>query len=273
MNAANRLREDPGKGPVPAVDRALRILELLAESPAAEFGVSEISRQLSLNKSTVHGILTTLSDHGFLERDSSSRRYRAGPSLHAVALALRPASDVTSLARPALEALLRESGETVFLAVMRDDHVTLVDKVESTKEMSITSPLGLRLPHSAGALGKVFHAWMDRGELRSLLRRRPLRPFTSRTVVDLPQYLQELGRVREAGVAYDDQEYLEGVWAVAAPIFDSGGRVAAAVLVVGPSARFTLPDLHRVGRKAREVGRSVSARLGALIPQDGAVGG
>lgn len=258
--ASNETSE--GRGHAPAVDRAARILTLLAERPGIELGVSEISRDLQLNKSTTHSIVTSLSSSGFLERDPGTRRYRPGPVLYALADALRREPAVTTVARPALETLLREFGETVFLAVFEDDHVILVDKAESTLDLSITSPLGRRLPHSAGALGKVFHAFMPEETLRALLRRRPLRRFTDRTTVDRAAYVRELRRVRETRVSFDGEEYLEGVRGVAAPIFDERGNVAAAVCVVGPSARLSPQDLIRIGERAREVVRASSTRLG-----------
>ena len=251
-----------GQGHAPAVGRAARILTLLAERPGFELGVSEISRDLQLNKSTTHSILTSLSSSGFLERDPGTRRYRPGPVLYAVADALRREPAVTTVARPALETLLREFGETVFLAVFEDDHVILIDKAESTLDLSITSPLGRRLPHSAGALGKVFHAWMPDETLRLLLRRRPLRRFTDRTILDRAAYVRELRRVRGTRVSYDDEEYLKGVRGIAAPIFDARGDVAAAVCVVGPSARLSRRGLARIGERTREVARAASTRLG-----------
>ncbi len=246
---------------VPAVDRAIRILELVAASPQG-LGVSAVSRSLGIHKSTAHGILSTLAAHGLVEQDARSRAFRPGAALASLAGSW-PEPPVTAAARPALEALLEESGETTFLAVLEDDHLVLVDKAESPRAMSITSPIGRRIPHSAGALGKVFHAWMPRAELDRLLRRRPLRPFTARTIVDPVAYERELRRVRQAGVALDDEEYLEGVRAAAAPIFDARGRVAAGLLVVGPSARLPHRRLRRLAARARDLATEVSARLGA----------
>jgi DNA-binding IclR family transcriptional regulator len=248
-------------GKVPAVDRAIRILKLVADSPT-DLGVSEIGRALGLHKSTAHAILSTLAAHGLVARDPVTRRYRPGPGLADLSLRARPEPSLIALARPALEALLRASGETVFLAVPEDDHLVLVDKAESRLAMSITSPLGRRIPHCAGALGKVFHAWMDPEERRDLLRRRPLRPFTRRTIVDPAAYEAELARVRRAGVAFDDEEYLEGVRAVAAPIFDPRGRVVGGLLVVGPRQRLPLARLRRLAASVREVAARTSAALG-----------
>jgi len=253
---------------VPAVDRAARILTLLAGGPDSELGVSDISRHLGLNKSTAHAILATLCAHRLVERDPRTRRYRPGPALPALAGSPHDRASVTASARPALEALLDGSGETVFLAVFRDDHVVLVDKAESHLDMGITSPLGRRIPHSAGALGKVFHAWMAEGELRSLLRRRPLRSFTDRTMTDRATYFRELGLVRELGVAFDDEEYLQGVRAVAAPIFGARHEVAAALCVVGPSARLGREEMGRVADQMRGLANTVSARLGGEGPRE-----
>jgi len=252
----------PGGG-VPAVDRAVRILKLLAREPDRGLGVSEISRELALNKSTAHAILVTLSEHGFLERDPRTRSYRPGLYLDVLAASLRRESSIPVLARPALEGLLEELAETVFLAVFSEDHIVLVDKAESHLDLSITSPLGRRLPHSAGALGKVFHAWMPEAELRALLRRRPLRSFTDRTVVDGDAYREELRRVREAECAFDDEEYLQGVRAAAAPVFGGRAEVAAALCVVGPTARLGRREMRRAGDRVRELARATSTRLRA----------
>lgn len=252
--------------PVPAVDRAARILALLAGGSDGELGVSEISRRLGLNKSTTHAILATLCDHRLVERDARTRRYRPGPALQTLASTPGERASLTALARPALEALLRRWGETAFLAVFADDHVVWVDKAESRLPMGITSPLGRRIPHSAGALGKVFHAWMSEGELRSLLRRRPLRPFTDRTVVDRASYLRELRRVRQEGVAFDDEEYLQGVRAVAAPIFGPRREIVGALCLVGPSARLGRSEMERIAEQVRELAQAVSADLGAPRP-------
>ncbi len=260
MPATPDAHRGPLRGRVPAVDRAARILKLVAAAPGG-LGVSEVSRALGLHKSTAHGILTTLVAHGLLEQDPRTRHFQPGPGLAALA-GSRPEPPVTALARPALEALLEEFGETAFLAVLQDDHLVLVDKAESRLAMSITSPVGRRIPHSAGALGKVFHAWMPRDELTSLLRRRPLRPFTRRTIVEPGAYEAELRRVRQAGVAVDDEEYLEGVRAVAAPILDGRGRVAAGLLVVGPRSRLPRGRLRRLAVRTRELAAQVSARLG-----------
>lgn len=256
---------DEGKGQVPAVDRTVRILTLLAGRRDGGLGVSDISRRLGLNKSTAHAILLTLCEHGLLERDPGTLRYRPGTGLHALAGSLRREPSITVLARPALDSLLDEFDETVFLAVLQDGHITLLDKAESPLEMSITSPLGHRLPRSAGALGKVFHAFMTVEELRLLLRSKPLRRFTGGTIVNRKAYLEELHRVRAAGIAYDDEEYMEGVRAAAVPVFDERGVVVAALCVVGPSARLGRDRLRSVGEQARELARSISTRLGAGV--------
>lgn len=245
---------------VPAVDRAVRILRLVAAHPD-ELGLSEIARRLGVHKSTTHAILTTLVAHELLERDAATRRYRPGSGLAALSAGAGAHPSLTAMARPALDALLRAFGETAFLAVREDDHLVLIDKAESSLAMSITSPVGRRIPHSAGALGKVFHAWMPREELARLLRRRPLRAFTPRTIVDPEAYEAELRRVRRAGVALDDEEYLEGVRAAAAPILDARGRVVAGLLVVGPRSRLPRRRLQALAARLRDLAAELSARL------------
>ena len=247
---------------VPAVDRAVTLLRLLQDGGGGH-GVSELSRKARLHKSTVHDILHTLCHHHLVEQDPATRHFRLAAGLLEFSAHVRERLDLRRAARAHLGELVRATGETVFLGTFDGDHVMIVDKEESGHDLKITSPVGRRIPHCAGAFGKVFLAALPAAERDRLLRRRPLRAFTARSVTDAAAYVRELARVRRDGFALDDEEYLEGVRAAAAPIVDGAGRVVGALSVGGLMARLKTSAFRALGPQAAAAARAVSERLGA----------
>jgi DNA-binding IclR family transcriptional regulator len=180
--------------------------------------------------------VTTLAHHGYLERDRTTRRYRLGAGLLELAHYVPNQPRLPDLARPHLQRLRDALDETAFLGVYVDGHATLLEVAESRQMITISAPAGKRLPLDAGCFGKLYLAALDEAALGELLARRPPRAYTGRTTTDPERLRAELARVRAQGYATDDQEYLEDVWAVAAPVYQRG-QLAAAVAVVGIQSR------------------------------------
>lgn len=248
---------------VPAVDRAANLLRAVAVSKRA-LGVSELSRQLGLNKSTTHDILSTLCRHHFLERDQASKTYRLGFALAELGQLVDERTDLRGLAHPLLVSLAHDVDETVLLGTFSDGYVSIVDKEEAPHDVKITSPVGQRMQYHAAAFGKVFLAAMNDQDAAALLAARPLRSFTSRSITKPATYRAALRQVRADGYAVDDEEYLPGVRAVAAPINDSRGHVVAALCVVGFSTRLKDQNLLQIAHRTCATAKAISRHLGAL---------
>jgi DNA-binding IclR family transcriptional regulator len=250
-------------GLVPAVDRAVQILNVYQSGEDA-YGVSELSRLLDLNKSTVYDILNTLAHHGFVERDEETKKYRLGPALFHLGDLVRRRVNVRDVAHPFILDLADEVGETVILgSFTADDDVLILDSAEPEFDMKISASIGTRVPHSAGVFGKIFHAAMDSETLGRLLVAKPLRPYTPHTIVDPSEYRQELERVRSAGIAEEYEEYLEGVRAIGAPIVNREGQVIAALIVTGFSRHLDDTKMALLRKRLPAVGRRISELLGA----------
>jgi DNA-binding IclR family transcriptional regulator len=248
-----------GAGPVPAVERAARMLLALGDGQA-QATLTELARHLRINKSTAHSILATLARHRFISRDPLTKRYRLGPGLTAIAGAAADHSDLAALARPHLDRLQRLSGETVTLHVRDGAGSIILGSRESSHQLKVTAPPGHRLPPFAGAVAKVLLAFAV--EVPRLPARLPA--YTPRTIGFPGPYLEELARVRRAGVAYDEMEYLPGVRAVSAPVFWSrgaSGEAAAALSIVGVAARVSPADLRRLAGPLQRAARGLSAML------------
>jgi DNA-binding IclR family transcriptional regulator len=220
---------------VPAIDRAIAILDLFKDG-RPDWSLAELHQRLGLPKSSVHTIVTTLAHHGYLERDPASRRYRLGAALLELAHYVPNQPRLPDLARPHLLGLRDTLGETAALGVYVDGHTTLLEIAESRQMVTISAPVGKRLPLDAGCFGKLYLASLDKATLAELLAQRPPRIYTPRTIVDTGKLRDELAQVRAQGHAIDDQEYLEDVWACAAPIHQ-GRRLTAAVAVIGIARR------------------------------------
>lgn len=254
--------------PVPAIDRAIRVLYLFKNSDKKEYGVSEISRILHLNKSTVHNILNTLTHHKFLEQNEITRSYRLGPALAELGSLVHSQLDVREAARPYLRRLMERTNATFLLGIFDGKAITIVDKEEPQADVRIAASIGMKIPFCAGAFGRAFLAYFPLETVDQLLADPGLKAFTPTSITDPGQYRAALAAVRAQGYAVDDtEEYLRGVSAISVPIFApaaSGERQVAAVMtLVGFSSQFTPAAIAEFTSWLVEAAHEISEKLGA----------
>jgi DNA-binding IclR family transcriptional regulator len=224
--------------------------------------ITELARALDINKGTTRDLLETLRAHGLLDRDDARKTYRLGPRLARLGMAALGQLDLSSVAHSFLVELAERVSGTVLLVVPHGDRATIVDKVDVGRvAVEVSATVGSRIRLAAGACGKVFLAYADNPDLERYLS--DLTRPTPKTVLDPRAYARELERVRCQGYATDDEEYLVGVRAASAPVFDARGRLVAAVLVVGLTGSLLADDLPRTGHATAEASRAICAALGA----------
>lgn len=243
----------------PSVKKAFKILQAIADSSTG-LGVSDLAKQLKIGKSTVHGIMTALEELGFLIRDPVDKKYRVGYTLLELGRKAYAKMDLKEVARGPMERLTQEVGETVFLGALNGDHVTILDVVESPKEMKITSPPGTKLPLLVGATGRALLSLLEREKVREIVERLGLVRYTSKSVVDPKHFLRDVARAREAGYAVDSEEYILGVRAIAAPIRASA-LPPAAIWVVGFTSTLDNKKVETVCSKIRETAEEINHSL------------
>jgi DNA-binding IclR family transcriptional regulator len=215
----------------PIVKKAFQVLRLIARKPNG-LTLSDVARELEIGKSTVHGIVSALEEEGALMREPRTKKFTLGVTLVELGRSTHARIDLKDAARPFMEELMAQIQESVFLGVRNVDHVTVLDIVESTQNLKITSPVGTTIPLLAGATGKLFLAAMPEKQVTELLRIKGLPRYTAHTITDQRRYLQEIRKVRRDGVAFDDEEYISGVRAAAA-LIKTGGQPVSAIWVVG----------------------------------------
>jgi DNA-binding IclR family transcriptional regulator len=246
---------------VPAVDRAARLLDLL-ERAGRPLTISEAARELGLNKGTTRDLLETLRAHGLLERDGERKQYRLGPRLARLGMAALGQLDLAGVAHPFLVDLAAETGGAALLLVRQADRARIVDKVDAGHvAVEVSATVGRRIPLAAGACGKVFLAYVPEAERQAFLDR--LGHATAKTIQDPRQYNQELKTVQQLGYATDDEEYLPGVRATSAAIFDARQQLVGAVLVLGLTTSLSAEDLVPTAQATARAARAISSALGA----------
>jgi len=201
----------------PIIKRVIQIIQMLVQD-YKQFGVTQISQTLSINKSTVFGILKALQAQGFVVKDPATKKYTMGPGLFELSAAIFKRTDLAALAHRFLEELAEQVGETVILGAKQNNHVKFLDVIEARKDLKISSHVGAKIPITAGATGKVALSFMEDSEIESLFREKGLPQFTEKSVTDVNLFLDEIAKVRKQGYALDSDEYLKGTTAVAAPI-------------------------------------------------------
>jgi IclR family acetate operon transcriptional repressor len=213
-----------------AVERAIAILK--AFSPATPvLGVTELARTLKLHKSTVHRLLATLEQSGFVTQDPAHGRYRLGLPLFELGSLVVNSMELQHVARPYLEDAHRACGETVHLAILDEWDVVYIDKIESIHQVRMHSQVGRRAPAHCTGLGKALLAGLPAGALDQFIQRRGLRGYTSRTITAPEVLRNHLALVRQRGHAIDGGEHEELIRCAAAPIIDHTGQVVAAASI------------------------------------------
>jgi IclR family acetate operon transcriptional repressor len=240
---------------VASAQRSLAILDVLAAGGA--LGTNEIARRTGATASTISRQLGTLVEAQLVEHVHETGRYRLGIRLVELANAVLMRLDVRTIARPHLEALVDEVGETATLSVPGDPDAITIDFVPTQRYVQGVTQLGRPSVAHATAAGKVMLAFTGRSP------RAPLRAYTERTIVDAGELEAELERVRKRGWAEAYEEREPELNAIAAPIWGSGGQLTAIVALQGPIPRFgrrpardAVPRLlARTEAISRELGR------------------
>ena len=254
-----RLKGDASK--VFALRRGLSILDQFS-GHHGDLGVNEIGRLVGMHKSTVSRLCATLENAGYLERDSSTNRFRLGARIYQLAGSSAPTTDVRLLARPVMLELVESSRETATLGVREGNDIVTIDVVDGLNYMRMATRVGMRTQLHASAVAKAVLAWMPEAEVDELLAEWPMTALTPNTVTDAATLKSRLSEVRERGFALDMEEMEEGLRCVAAPIRDPRGRVVAGISISGPRHRMTEEAMQRFGLLVREAGEKISARLG-----------
>jgi IclR family transcriptional regulator, acetate operon repressor len=250
---------------VRSVERALDVLDALADADGDGLRLAELSRRLGASKSTVLAVLRTLTARGVVAElgEGRGRRYRLGLTLARLGDQALGQVDLLELALPSLRAMTEETGWTSRIGVLDEAFAVIIGRVDGPGIVRFQSNLARReLPHCS-AIGKALLSHLPDEQVRAIVARTGLPARTATTIVEEEQLLRELGRVRRLGFAVDDEEDSEGVCCVGASVFDHRRACVAAISLTG--LKLTLPagGIEGLGAVVRRYAGGISTALGA----------
>jgi DNA-binding IclR family transcriptional regulator len=241
-----------------AVERALDVLTCFTSRTPA-LSMTQIAEQIGINKSTVHRLLGTLEKKRFVTRDAATGMYRPGIRLLQMAYLTLEHNDLRRLAAPFLRSLCDSHRENVNLSILDDVDVVYVDVVESQQRVKLAAIPGQRLPAFCTASGKAILAFFPEEDVRRILAR-GMPQYTQSTLSSHQTFIENLGLTREQGFAIAEQEFEDGINAVAAPIF-SGQRPIASVSIAGPAYRLGRERMLEIGPQVVMTAKNIAQEL------------
>jgi len=246
---------------VQVLDRALAALEVLA-ARSNECSLVEICRTLKLHKSTAHRLMMVLEQHRLVDKNPDTGRYRLGLKLFELGSKAIGSLDLRRHAKPYLDRLQRELGETVFLCLLDEGQVFYIEKIESQQSVRTACTVGSRAPAYCTAVGKAMLAELTDAEVNQIVRRSGLRAVTPNTITTNSALKAELKAIRRRGFAIDNEEKELGLRCVSAAVRGDSGKMLAALSVSGPAFRVTQERVPEIGVAVKQAATDLSYELG-----------
>jgi IclR family pca regulon transcriptional regulator len=245
-----------------SLDRGLAILSSFTPERHS-IGISELAERLQMSRSTTHRYVMTLLELGYLQRNSSGRKYQLSLRVTSLGMSTMSSICMREHAYPDLKRLFRETGLTASLAVLDGQSVFYLEQVHGPHQSHLDPRMDPRRPAYCTALGKVLLAHLPEDERRGLIGRMNLAKRTANTIKSKRLLQAELEQVLGDGVAADDQESAPGVLAIAAPVRLGGGETHAAIDLLASTSEITIDQLIlSFGPHVISAANRISARLG-----------
>ena len=250
------------------VERALDVLDALAETGPEGIGLAELARRLQTSKSTLLAVLRTLTARGFVAEvgNGRGRTYRLGLALARLGDRVLEQLDLLDSALPTLREMTNQTSWTSRLGVLDDAFAVIVGRVDAPGIVRFQSGLARReLPHCS-AIGKALLSHLSDERVRAIVARTGLPERTPATITDVEDLLGDLETVRAHGFAVDDEEDNEGVCCVGASVLDHRQNCVAAISVTGLTLTLPPGGIDELGGVVRRYAAEISANLGAQHP-------
>jgi IclR family transcriptional regulator, KDG regulon repressor len=249
------------RGGVQSIERAFTILEEVA-SHRDGIRLGELSRKVGLHTSTTFHLVKTMLMLGYLRQMPEDKTYRIGTPVFRLAASALDELEMATLAKPVLESLSANTGETSHIAVRAGEDIVVLARTVGAGPFQLSDRVGAVRPGHCTAIGKILLAALSEEQLEAYLVRRPLVQRTPKTITDIDLLRREIATVRKSGIAYDDGEYNAEARCVAVPVRDFSGEVRVAIGISGAVWRLSLQALEEKSRFVREAADRMSAQFG-----------
>jgi IclR family KDG regulon transcriptional repressor len=247
---------------IESLAKALTILGLFKFNKP-EWGVTEIARELGMQKSTVFRLLATMQEFGFVRKAKTGTGYRLGIRLFELGNVVAATFDLRDIALTYLHKISARTGETVHLGIINERDVIFIENVTGRNMLKSSVLLGERFPLYCTGVGKTIFGFRPLRERKEIINKIDFIKFTDNTIVNLEAFEVEMELTRRRGYAVDDMEHEVGVRCIAAPIWDSSGQAVASLSISGPSIRITHAKIPELAQLVVKTTREISKELGA----------
>ena len=262
---SSEAENDTRDGGVQSVDRALSILETLAEDDEG-YRLSDLAVRTGLSASTVHRLLATLESRRFVQFDRTQSKWHVGSRAFTVGASFARRRNFSAQAIPYLRKLRDLTRETANLAVVDDEFIIVLTRMESREIMRSLTLVGGRVPMVTSGVGKAVLATYSDEDVGAVIRHHGMPRLTERSIVRPSDLFKELEKIRKQGFALDDEEACMGLRCVAAVVYNDCADPLAAISVSGMTGRMTDQRLPEIGQIVRDVAAELTAALGGVIP-------
>jgi IclR family acetate operon transcriptional repressor len=256
---------DPRDGGVQSVDRALLIIETLAEDDEG-YRLTDLAVCTGLSPSTVHRLLTTLEKRRFVQFDRDDSMWHIGAQSFAVGSTFVRRRNFVTQALPYLRKLRDQTRETANLAVVNDGAMIVLTRVESREIMRSVTKVGGRVPMVASGLGKALLSTYSEQDVFAIVQREGMPRLTSKSIVRAGELCKSLHDIRQQGYSIDDEEALIGLRCVSSVVYDDCSEPLAAISVSGKASRVPNDRLPVLGKLVQEVAAELTKALGGMMP-------
>jgi IclR family transcriptional regulator, acetate operon repressor len=263
---------EPRDGGVQSVDRALHIIETLAEDDEG-YRLSDLAVRTGLSTSTAHRLLTTLEKRRFVQFDRTESKWHVGAKSLAVGATFTRRRNFVAQAMPYLRKLRDQTRETANLAVVDDESIIVLTRIESREIMRSLTKVGGRVAMVASGVGKAVLATYPDEDVSAIIRRHGMPKLTEKSIIRASDLFRELAIIRKQSYAVDDEEARMGLRCVAAVVFNDCSEPLAAISVSGMTSRVTEERLPEIGKAVREVAAELTGAIGGVTPANSSLRG
>ena len=250
---------------VQSVDRALSIMETLAEDDEG-YRLSDLAVRTGLSTSTVHRLLATLESRRFVQFDRTGSKWHVGARAFTVGATFARRRNFSAQAVPYLRKLRDLTRETANLAVVDDEFIIVLTRMESREIMRSLTKVGGRVAMVASGVGKAVLATYSNEDVSAIIHHHGMPRLTEKSVVRPGDLFKELEKIRRQGFAIDDEEACMGLRCIAAVVYNDCAEPLAAISVSGMTSRLTDERLPQLGQTVREVAAELTVALGGVMP-------
>lgn len=243
-----------------SVENALKILECFSINKN-ERRVTQIANELGLAKSTVSRLLKTLHNNGYVKKNLETQKFSLGTKILTLYSSLMSQMEIVKEARPFLEKLAKDTSESVQLAQLEGTKIIYLEQIQSSYPIQIFAHIGRINPIHCTSSGKLLLAYQNEEIIEEILKE-PKYIYTKTTITDNNILKKQLKEIKKMGYCLIENEYVDGIVSIAAPIRDYNNNVISAISLVGPIQRFTVDKIPRFINKVVSSANEISLSMG-----------